>query len=213
MHELQQVPGMPARALELLILTCCRVRPVIEMLWRDVDLVKGVWTCPPELMKVADNGRCQVQLSHQAVRLLKKLQKENLSRARHSKFVFHTRKGDDHICADLHQVICRMNARRAAHGLSLWTDPEASNVLCRDVRVTVHGFRSTFKTWASSEEQPIKFSENAVERCLHHRTKDFLQACYDRNHYPVQQRIVLQAWANFCYSYDPESVAEDESEN
>lgn len=208
MHQLQQIDGMPARALEFLILTCSRVRPAIEMQWKDVDLVKRVWSCPPETMKRSDNGRFDVQLSYQAVALLQKLKEENLARAKPSKYVFHNRKGDGHICADLAQVICRMNAMRAASGLSLWTDPEASNLLCRDVRVTVHGFRSTFKTWACSEEQPIQFSEKAVERCLHHRTDDFLQACYDRNTYPLQQRNILLTWANYCYSYFPENESE-----
>ena len=208
MHQLQEMDGMPARALEFLILTCSRVRPAIEMQWKDVDLVKRVWSCPPETMKRADNGRFDVQLSYQAVRLLQKLKEENLARAKPSKYVFHNRKGDGHICADLAPVINRMNAQRVASGLPIWSDPEASILLSRDVRVTAHGFRSTFKTWACSEEQPIPFPEKAVERCLHHRTDDFLEAAYNRNTYPIQQRNILQAWANYCYSYDPANDSE-----
>ena len=71
MYQLQHMDGMPARAVEFLILTCSRVRPVVEMRWKDVDLVKKVWSCPPDTMKRADNGRFDVQLSYQAVALLK----------------------------------------------------------------------------------------------------------------------------------------------
>lgn len=202
MQQLHHMPGMAARALEILILTACRVRPVVRMQWRHVDLNQGIWICPRDEMKNADNGQCIVQLSTQALDILRTLHEEERSEITPSKFVFHAKRRDRPICLDLRHVIHRMNSERDRLGLISWTDPEISRCLEKNAYITPHGFRATFRTWATSEDQSQTYPIAAIERCLHHRTKDHLETCYDRNYYPRQQRKVLQDWADFCFSFN-----------
>ena len=199
MEQLHRMPGMPAVALEVLILTACRVRPVVQMKWRDVNLDAGIWVCPREELKIEDNGMLVVQLSTQVVDILKRLHDENFASPKPSPYVFHAKDRSTHICLDLSHVIQRMNDQRVDAGLPIWTDPEISLVIGTPVRVTPHGFRATFRTWATGEDQTVEYPISAIERCLHHRTKGFLETCYDRNRYPRQQRRILQDWADFCF--------------
>ena len=60
--------------------------------------------------------------------------------------------------------------------------------------VTVHGFRSTFKTWADEAGYPDDLSEAA----LAHVVKDKAKAAYKRGTMLERRREMMQAWSNFC---------------
>ena len=57
MSELRQRDGIPARALEFLILTAARSGEVIGATWSEIDLHKAIWVIPAERMKA---GRAHV---------------------------------------------------------------------------------------------------------------------------------------------------------
>ena len=61
--------------------------------------------------------------------------------------------------------------------------------------LTVHGFRTTFRTWAQEETD---FEEEIVEHCLHHITGDDAEKAYKRGEALRKRRIVMQAFANFA---------------
>jgi integrase len=64
-----------------------------------------------------------------------------------------------------------------------------------DKHLTVHGFRSTFRTWAQEETD---FEEEIIEHCLHHITGDEAEKAYKRGEALRKRRIVMQAFADFA---------------
>jgi integrase len=64
-----------------------------------------------------------------------------------------------------------------------------------DKTLTVHGFRTTFRTWAQEETD---FEEEIVEHCLHHITGDDAEKAYKRGEALRKRRIVMQAFADFA---------------
>jgi integrase len=59
---------------------------------------------------------------------------------------------------------------------------------------TAHGFRATFKTWASECKQ---FLPDAVERQLAHVEGNRTKAAYDRALHLEERQRLLQAWADY----------------
>lgn len=61
--------------------------------------------------------------------------------------------------------------------------------------VTVHGFRSTFKDWAS---ETTDFPDDLSEAALAHRIRDKSKAAYKRGTMLEKRRELMVAWAMFC---------------
>jgi len=121
MLELGEKPGMPARALELLILSGLRTSEARAARWSEFDLEAKRWTIPAERMKARKTH--VVPLSDRAVALL-----EALPRIKDCDFVF----------PGIHEGECI-------------SDMSMFALLRRMKRkdITVHGFRATFRTWAA----------------------------------------------------------------
>jgi integrase len=64
-----------------------------------------------------------------------------------------------------------------------------------DDTLTVHGFRTTFRTWAQEETE---FEEEIVEHCLHHITGDDAEKAYKRGEALKKRRVVMQGFADFA---------------
>ncbi|SDK10462.1 Integrase [Stenotrophomonas pavanii] len=62
--------------------------------------------------------------------------------------------------------------------------------------VTVHGFRSTFKDWAS---ETTEYPDDLSEAALAHRIRDKAKAAYKRGAMLVKRRAMMEAWAAYCY--------------
>lgn len=196
--DLKTVSGTAARACEVAMLTTMRTSSVIQMRWRDVDLEQGIWICPAEFVKEKGNGAQVVYLSSQARKVIASMPRV-LKGGRKSKWVFSTSRGE-RICSDLCKVIESMNARRADRRLPQWLDLSQKDAKTGShPRVTVHGFRATFKTWSRSETLGNwqKYDSTAVELCLHHVPKDAYDGAYDREDFPTMQRQILQDWADY----------------
>jgi integrase len=71
MERLRNVEGVPAHALEFLVLTAARPGEVLGARWEEIDLSAGLWTVPGERMKGDRPHR--VPLSGRAVELLANL--------------------------------------------------------------------------------------------------------------------------------------------
>ncbi|MGO4717890.1 tyrosine-type recombinase/integrase [Stenotrophomonas sp. 2MCAF14_2] len=61
--------------------------------------------------------------------------------------------------------------------------------------VTVHGFRSTFKDWAS---ETTDFADDLSEAALAHRIRDKAKAAYKRGTMLEKRRHLMATWASFC---------------
>jgi integrase len=64
-----------------------------------------------------------------------------------------------------------------------------------DETLTVHGFRTTFRTWAQEE---TNFDREIIEHCLHHILGDEAEKAYKRGEALKKRRIVMQAFADFA---------------
>jgi len=62
--------------------------------------------------------------------------------------------------------------------------------------LTVHGFRSTFRTWAADTNFPREVSEAA----LAHTIGNKVEAAYQRGDMFEKRRRLMEAWAQFCLS-------------
>jgi integrase len=108
--------GVPARALEFLILTAARTGEIIGARWSEMDLPAKVWTVPAARMKGGREHR--VPLSSEALAILHKV-----ARGEAEDFVFRGRNG-----GLLSNMALLMLLRRIGHD-----------------SLTAHGFRSTYR--------------------------------------------------------------------
>ena len=61
--------------------------------------------------------------------------------------------------------------------------------------LTVHGFRATFKTWASER---TSFQNEIAETALAHAIGDKVEQAYRRGDLFEKRRRLMQQWATFC---------------
>lgn len=125
MSELALRPGLSARALELLIFTCCRSGEVLNAQWPEVDFEQRLWTIPETRMKMKKAH--VVPLTDPALELL-----QGLHQFRRNDWVFPGNKRNK----PLSGMVMEMLLRRMDHG-----------------DFTPHGFRSSFRDWAGDETE------------------------------------------------------------
>lgn len=171
LRELREQPGTASKALEFLILTASRTGEVIGAKWPELDLEAKLWTVPAERMKGHREHR--VPLCAQAVALLKR-QRKACEESGEKEFVF---PGD-----------------RAGRGLS---NGAMLMLLDRMGRgdITAHGFRSTFKDWAS---ETTAYPRELAEAALAHALDDKTEAAYRRGDMIEKRRRMLADWACYC---------------
>jgi integrase len=64
-----------------------------------------------------------------------------------------------------------------------------------DGRVTVHGFRSTFRDWAAEK---TNFQNHVIEKALAHKIPSAVEAAYRRGDLFAKRRALMDAWARHC---------------
>jgi integrase len=192
--DLRSNTGVPASALDFLILTAARKEEVMDAKWPEIDLQNAVWTVPEDRMKMRVEHR--VPLSKPAIAIL-----ENMQKKRINEFVFFaTIRGTERISeAVFGRLIEVMNAKNVAAGLPKWTDP-------KDGRVIVpHGFRSTFRTWGGDE---TNFAREILEKAIAHTVGDETERSYDRGDLFEKRRKLMDAWAAVTTS-DPAKTGDN----
>lgn len=167
--RLRSAAGMGARALEFAILTAARSGEVRGATWVEIDLEAKVWTIPAERMKAGKEHR--VPLSGAAVALLERM-RDDPERLAGSPFVFTAPRGGQLSDMTLSAVLRRMN-----------------------VDAVPHGFRSTFKDWATEQ---TSFPGEMAEVALAHAIQNKVEAAYRRGDMVQKRRQLMEAWAKFC---------------
>lgn len=165
--DLRSIKSNPALALELCILTATRSGEVLNAKWKELDLDKAVWTIPAVRMKAGYVHR--IPLVDRAVAVLRSLQK-----LPHNEHVFPGNSRGK----SLSSKVMRMLLKRMGRG-----------------EITVHGFRSTFRDWASEQ---TSFPHETCEHALAHRISDKAEAAYRRGDQFEKRRKLMEAWAAFC---------------
>jgi integrase len=169
--ELREEEGIAARALEFAILTAARTGEVIGARWSEMDLREKIWTVPPGRMKSGREHR--VPLSARVLTIL-----EGMQSHRHADdgFLFPGGK----IGKPLSNMAFLMLLRRMGRG-----------------DLTAHGFRATFKTWASER---TAFQNEIVEAALAHVVGSKVEQAYLRGTMFEKRRALMKQWATFCTS-------------
>ena len=151
--DIRELDLLAVHALKLLILTATRTKEVIEAKFSEFDLDKKVWTIPEHKMKAGVEHK--VPLSDEAIQII------NFMRQKHNhEYVFHNLATGKHISNGAMLVFTKKHYTKT--------------------KVTVHGFRATFRTWA---EETGNYQHHAIEFCLAHQlpTKEIGRAsCRER---------------------------------
>ena len=137
--------------------------------WDEVDFQKKTWTIPANRMKAKQEHR--VPLPSRCVDILKQARKLN----KESDYVFPGRSDKK----PLSNMVFLMLLRRMK------------------VDVTAHGFRSTFRDWASEQ---TSFPNAVCEAALAHSIKDKVEAAYHRTDLFEKRRALMEEWMEYCVS-------------
>ena len=168
MTELRQRDSISARCLEFVILTTARTGEAIGAERPEIDLQDRLWKVPAVRMKSGREHR--VPLCDRALEIL-----AGLPRMVGDEWVF--------------------PGRRAGRPLSNMAMAE----LLKGMRpgLTVHGFRSSFRDWASEQ---TNHPREIAEAALAHVVGDKVEAAYRRGDALEKRRRLMNDWAHYCCS-------------
>jgi integrase len=169
MGDLRKRYGVAALALEFAILTATRTSETLDAAWSEFDLRNKLWSIPAERMKGGREHR--VPLCDRAVSIVQEMQT-----VRHGAYVF-------------------PGAKRGKP-LSNMAMLTALKRMGRD-DLTAHGFRATFKTWATEK---TTYQREVIEAALAHAIGDKTEAAYQRGDLLDKRRRLMIAWAAYCDS-------------
>jgi integrase len=174
MVELQKEDGVAAQAFRFTILTAARTGEVIGARWSEIDMKAAVWTVPAARMKAGQEHR--VPLSEAALAVLEEAAKLRPA-SRVDGPVFPGGKGG-----------------KGSAGLSNMAMLVLLRRMSRD-DLTVHGFRSSFRDWAS---EATRHEHAVVEKALAHTIESKVEAAYRRGDLLEKRRPLMNDWAAFC---------------
>lgn len=159
--------------LEVLILTAARSGEVRQMEWPELDFENGVWTLPAQRMKAKVAHRAP--LSPYLVELLESHKPNDDEEA--TALVFPSRNKTPISDRTLTKCLRNHNMKSDVPGRI----------------ATVHGFRSSFRDWASENGYP----RDLAERALAHTIRNATEAAYHRTDLLEQRREMMLKWENW----------------
>lgn len=166
MADLRGRAGVAASALEFTILTAARSGEVLGAQWNEIDFEKKVWTVPSARMKAGREHR--VPLAPRAIEILKAV----------------------HALGTQGHVFPGPKPKKPLSSMAM------AMLLRRMKReITVHGFRSTFRDWAS---ETTGFPHEVCEMALAHAIGNKAEAAYRRGDLFDKRRKLMEAWARYC---------------
>lgn len=156
-----------AMNLRFTILTGARSGEARGALWDEIDLDAKTWTIPARRMKAARPHR--VPLSAPAIEIIKTMR---ALRRPGVDLVFPGGRGG---------LLSDVAVNKSLHSIA----PD----------VTVHGFRSAFRTWC---EEQTSSPRSVTEAALAHVNADRVEAAYQRSDLFDRRRELMARWADFC---------------
>ena len=166
MADLRQRDSISARALEFTILCAARTGETIGATWEEIDLGTRTWTVAGERMKAGREHR--VPMTDRALEILRALPREKAS-----PYVF------------------------PGGQAKLPLSNMAMLALLKGLRpdLTVHGFRSAFKDWAS---ESTSHANIVSEAALAHTISDKVEKAYRRGELFEKRKRLMRDWAAYC---------------
>ena len=168
MNDLVGAEGRAAIALRFLIFTIARTNEIVGARWAEIDRAYAtgpIWKIPGERMKMDQDHN--VPLSQPALDIL-----DEMSKGAQDELIFANVGGQEFSENAMLAVLDRLG-----YG-----------------HVTVHGFRSTFATWA---EECTDYPDGVREAALAHKYKSETTAAYQRGQKLEKRRALMKDWANF----------------
>lgn len=165
MATLASAPGRAATMLRFLIFTACRTNEAVQAGWSEIDRAGSIWKIPGARMKMDQDHH--VPLSAPALAIL-----DDLHNGSQKEPMFLNDNGQQFSENAMLAVLARLG-----YG-----------------HVTVHGFRSTFATWA---EECTEYPDGVREAALAHKYKSETTAAYQRGQKLEKRRALMRDWADF----------------
>ena len=163
--DLKTRKAMAAKALMFTCLTGSRTSEVLGLRWEEIDFEARLWTCPAERMKAGEDHR--VPLTDEMLVVIEPL------KAMQSEYVFEGQKRHKPLSnMSMLMLLRRMNVEG----------------------VTVHGFRSTFRDWAS---EVANVPREVAELSLAHSVGSSVERAYARSDLLDKRRHVMAQWSSF----------------
>lgn len=169
MSKLRKRDELSAKALEFVILTGGRTAEVINATWDEINLDIAEWNIPGERMKSGRPHR--VPLTKEALSILDALPVID----RNPHLFPGERQGRPFSNMAMLKLIDRMG----------FGD------------FTVHGFRTTFRTWAAEQ---TSYPREVAEAAISHGNPDKVEAAYQRGDFFHKRRKLMEAWTAYCGS-------------
>jgi len=165
-------PKVSPMLLLFVIITAVRSGEARHAKWQEIDLNNNIWTIPADRMKTGVIHR--VPLSEQAIQLLQQIKQNDQNK----ELVFPS-PNTGAVLTDmaLTSILRKANAKSDT----------------ADRVATAHGFRSSFRDWASEHQYP----EHLAESALAHQIKNSVVRAYHRTDLLEQRRTMMQDWADF----------------
>ena len=175
--DLKRQEGIAARALEFMVLTAARTGEVRGALWGEIEFEQKAWTIPAERMKMKREHR--VPLCDRAIAILR-----DMDELRTDKQVYVFPGG------------------KAGKSMS---DGALLALLKRMKRtdITPHGFRSTFRDWAS---ECTTYPHEVQEMALAHVIRNKAEAAYRRGDLFDKRVEMMTDWEHYCGTVTPGKV-------
>lgn len=165
MVGLSALDSVSALALEWTILTAARTSETLGATRTEVDRHAAVWVVPAHRMK--ENREHRVPLCGRCIEIFDEI------KAFGSTLLFPSR-----------------SPRRPLSNMAM-----AECLRRLDVDATVHGFRSTFRTWVQEE---TVFADWMAESALSHLSGDAVERAYKRGDAIKRRREMMLAWETYC---------------
>ncbi len=166
--ELRRSGALPQTrwAIEFLILTAARSLEVRDATWDEVNLGAATWIIPASRMKMKRPHR--VPLSPRALEILKEAQD---------------------LFGGTGRLFPGAKAGRPLSDVAL-----SKTVKGLGFPVDVHGFRTSFRTWA---QEKTTFPREVAESCLAHLVGSEVERAYSRSDLFDKRRRLMGAWAAY----------------
>lgn len=178
MKELAVCETMQAKALRFMVVTSTRQDEVLEATWGEFDLAERTWTIPGDVgavegrMKMDDAHK--IWLSDAAMEILK-----SLPGGSGNALVFPSKLG----------------TRMAQQ-----TVRELAQELRPNIKLTVHGFRSSMTTWAEEQGDGNAYAEKVILAAIAHYKGDANKRAYLRSKLFAPRKKLMADWSAFATS-------------
>jgi len=172
--DLKTRNAMAAKALMFTSLTGSRTSEALGLRWEEIDFDARLWTCPAVRMKGGEDHR--VPLTDEMLAIIEPLQ------ALKSDYVFEGQKR--------HKPLSNMSM------LMLLRRMQVDGV-------TVHGFRSSFRDWASEVGNAPR---EVAEMSLAHTVGSNVERAYARSDLLDKRRALMERWSKYVAGYSSKVI-------